>query len=144
MKQIVLRFGLLAVCFALLLQLGQYSLVTRRFSEEWMLGLFAMIFIGFGFAISRWIKTRQELKETSISNPPQAIINSQKIDQLQISKREYEVLQLIAKGHSNQEIAQQLFISESTVKTHVSKLLQKLDAKRRTQAVKIAKEFQII
>ena len=71
-------------------------------------------------------------------------INHKKIDALEISKREYEVLQKIADGLSNKEIAEALFLSESTIKTHVSSLLVKLDAKRRTQAVQIAKSLQII
>ena len=64
--------------------------------------------------------------------------------QLGISNREYEVLLEIAKGLSNKEIANRLFISESTVKTHVSNVLIKLGAKRRTQAINIAKSLTII
>ena len=64
--------------------------------------------------------------------------------QLGISNREYEVLLEIAKGLSNKEIANRLFISESTVKTHVSNVLIKMDAKRRTQAISIAKSLAII
>tara|TARA_R110002094_G_scaffold162182_1_gene147055 strand:- start:371 stop:673 length:303 start_codon:yes stop_codon:yes gene_type:complete len=71
-------------------------------------------------------------------------IDQNQIESLNISSREYEVLQLISKGHSNKEIAEKLFLSESTIKTHVSSLLLKLDAKRRTQAVTIAKDLNII
>ena len=71
-------------------------------------------------------------------------INYKKIEELQISNREYEVLQKIAEGLSNKEVADTLFLSESTIKTHVSKILIKLNAKRRTQAVQIAKTLQII
>ena len=67
-----------------------------------------------------------------------------KIEELGLSKREYEVLQEIALGLSNQEIADKLFVSESTIKTHVSNLLIKLDAKRRTQAIRISKSLNII
>ena len=66
------------------------------------------------------------------------------ISELEITKREYEVLQEIASGLSNKEIANKLFLSESTIKTHVSNLLVKLDAKRRTQAIQIAKDFNIL
>jgi ATP/maltotriose-dependent transcriptional regulator MalT len=62
---------------------------------------------------------------------------------LGISKREYEVLELIAQGLSNQEIADRLFVSTSTVKTHVSNVLAKLDARRRTQAIQRAKALHI-
>ena len=71
-------------------------------------------------------------------------IDHQKIKELDISSREYEVLQEIASGLSNKEIADKLFLSESTIKTHVSNLLVKLNAKRRTQAVQIAQELNIL
>jgi len=67
-----------------------------------------------------------------------------KIKELGISEREYEVLVEISKGLSNKEIGEKLFVSESTVKTHVSNLLVKLDAKRRTQALQRAKNLRII
>ena len=75
---------------------------------------------------------------------PDISINTEKIAELGISKREYEVLLQISKGQSNKEIADELFVSESTVKTHVSNLLLKLDAKRRTQAIQKAKNMGII
>jgi len=71
-------------------------------------------------------------------------IDLEKVEALEISKREYEVLQQIASGLSNKEIGEKLFLSESTVKTHVSNLLVKLNAKRRTQAIQIAKDYQIL
>ena len=71
-------------------------------------------------------------------------INHEKISELEISKREYEVLKEIALGLSNKEIADKLFLSESTIKTYVSNLLVKLNAKRRTQAIQKAKILQII
>ena len=71
-------------------------------------------------------------------------INHKKIKDLDISKREYEVLLGISEGLSNKEIGEKLFVSESTIKTHVSNLLSKLNAKRRTQALQIAKGFNII
>lgn len=71
-------------------------------------------------------------------------IDQQKIKSLEITDREYEVLQLISKGLSNKEIASQLFLTESTIKTHVSNLLVKLNAKRRTQAIQVAQELNIL
>lgn len=65
-------------------------------------------------------------------------------ESLNISKREYEILELMSKGLSNQEIADQLFVSVNTVKTHTSNLFSKLDVKRRTQAVMKAKEIGLI
>ena len=71
-------------------------------------------------------------------------IDHQKIKALEITDREYEVLERISEGLSNKEIGEKLFVSESTIKTHVSNLLSKLNAKRRTQAVQIAKDLQIL
>ena len=63
---------------------------------------------------------------------------------LGITPREHEILQLIASGLSNREIAERLFVSENTVKTHASRLLDKLSARRRTEAVQRAKEAGLI
>lgn len=78
------------------------------------------------------------------SKEAQSKINHNKISELGISKREYEVLCEIALGLSNTEIAQKIYVSESTVKTHISNLLLKLNARRRTEAVRIARELNII
>jgi DNA-binding NarL/FixJ family response regulator len=75
---------------------------------------------------------------------PKNVIDTNKIEELEITIREYEVLKHISEGLSNKEIGENLFVSESTIKTHVSNLLLKLNAKRRTEAVKNAKEYQII
>ena len=96
--------------------------------------------------ISRIYFTERKEESAPILNTQDSspLIDKAKIKELGISNREYEVLELIGKGHSNQEIAQQLFISESTVKSHVSNLLSKLDAKRRTQALTNAKAQGIL
>ncbi len=66
------------------------------------------------------------------------------VSQLELSKRELEILSLLAHGHSNQEIAAKLFVSLSTVKTHIQNLFEKLDVKRRIQAVEKAKRLNLI
>ena len=71
-------------------------------------------------------------------------VNSKRLEELQITPRELEILELIAKGMSNREIAEKLFVSENTVKTHSSRVFDKLGAKRRTQAVQLGKEFGLI
>ena len=72
------------------------------------------------------------------------VLNETKLTALGITPRELEILGLIAKGLSNREIAEKLFVSENTVKTHSSRLFDKLSAKRRTQAVLMAKEMGLI
>jgi DNA-binding NarL/FixJ family response regulator len=71
-------------------------------------------------------------------------IDQQKIEELGLSTREYEVLLEVSRGLSNKEIGQKLFVSESTVKTHVSNILVKLSARRRTEAIQIARDLRII
>ena len=71
-------------------------------------------------------------------------LNDTNLSKTGMSKREFEVLELIAAGLSNQEIAEKLFVSPSTVKTHVSNVLAKLDASRRTEAVARAKELRLL
>lgn len=83
-------------------------------------------------------------KEVLIVAPADFIPDQRAVEQANLSPREMEVLQLMAKGMSNGEIATQLFVSLSTVKTHSSNLFVKLDAKRRTQAIEKAKRLKII
>ncbi len=100
---------------------------------EYIMVLIAIVFFGIGIFINNKNKN---------TNPNK--IDLQKIKDLGLSKREYEVLKEVASGLSNQEIADKLFVSESTIKTHVSNLLVKLNAKRRTQAIQISKDLNII
>lgn len=145
MQKLVFKFGLLATALLLLVKVSQYSMLTHNLSNEIWIGIFALLFLGFGVMISQiYFRQKQQSLISEISNNETPPLNIKKIEELKISKREYEVLELIDKGLSNQEIASQLFISESTVKTHVSNLLSKLNAKRRTQAINIAKELRIL
>ena len=72
------------------------------------------------------------------------MLNESLVAQLELSKRELEILGLLAQGHSNQEIAAKLFVSLSTVKTHIQNLFEKLDVKRRIQAVEKARRLNLI
>ena len=77
-------------------------------------------------------------------NSSEFILNEEELFNRKISKRELEVLTLMAKGLSNQEIATSLFVSLNTVKTHSAKLFEKLEVKRRTQAIETAKKLQLL
>ena len=103
---------------------------------EFVIARSAIVFFIIGIQINK--------KSLHKSTYPSEEINHQKIKDLEITSPEYEVFQAISEGLSNKEIANKLFLSESTIKTHVSNLLVKLNAKRRTQALQIAKDFQII
>lgn len=136
MKKTILVFGLLILALLLLFQFSKYAIISSDLKVELIVAVIAIIFFFVGVYINK--------KSLHKSVEPTVAINHQKIKDLDISNREYEVLQKIAEGLSNKEIAESLFLSESTIKTHVSNLLVKLDAKRRTQAVKKAKSFQIL
>lgn len=112
-------------------------------------GLIALIFMGLGVWITlKLVKPKMEtvIIETEVYRaPPQTFaINKAELERLAISRRELEVLQFMALGLSNAEIAEQMFVSLNTVKTHSSKLFEKLDVKRRTQAVETARRAGII
>jgi DNA-binding CsgD family transcriptional regulator len=84
------------------------------------------------------------VKEVPVHAPQPLTLNAAKLGDLGITPRELEILGLIAQGLSNRGIAERLFVSENTVKTHSSRLFDKLSAKRRTQAVQIGKELGLI
>lgn len=136
MKKTILVFALLIVALFTIFKISKYSIVFGNTSIEYIIAIIAVVFFIIGIYINKK-SLHQPLKPTTK-------IDAQKIEELEISKREYEVLKGISLGLSNKEIADKLFISESTIKTHVSNLLLKLNAKRRTQAIQIAKDHNIL
>ena len=84
------------------------------------------------------------IREVPVSVDAAFVLNETKLNELGITRRELEILELIAQGLSNREIAEKLFVSENTVKTHSSRLFDKLSAKRRTQAVQIGRKLGLI
>lgn len=105
-------------------------------------GLLAMIFTGLGIWMGLRLTNPKVVIKEKEADP--FLVDEARIKASKISKREYDVLCLMAQGLSNQEIADQLFISLNTVKTHASKLFNKLDAKRRTQAIQEAQRRGLI
>jgi DNA-binding CsgD family transcriptional regulator len=118
-------------------------------SFEIYIGFIAIIFTGLGIWLALKlskpkIKTVVVEKEVIITRNENFVLNSLMVSELELSKRELEILGLLAQGHSNQEIAAKLFVSLSTVKTHLQNLFLKLDVKRRTQAIEKAKRLSLI
>lgn len=138
MRKTILVFSALIIALLVLFQLSEYSVTSGNWKIEFVIAGIAVLFFFIGVYMNK--KSLQK-DPPSI---PSITIDEEKIVALGISKREYEILGKIHEGLSNKEIAAQLFVSESTVKTHISNLFVKLDAKRRTQAIQKAKEYEII
>lgn len=135
MKKTIFVFSALTIALLVLFQISTYSVASGNFTLEFVIAIIAVLFFFIGIYFNKKKKLGADISK---------IIDAQKIKELEITLREYEVLEQISKGLSNKEIGEKLFLSESTIKTHVSNLLVKLNAKRRTQAVQNAKELNII
>jgi NarL family two-component system response regulator LiaR len=145
MKRHILIYGLLGGVLITLLKLIEYRFLIIERSIEIYGGLIAAVFAALGIWLGLRFTRRQEtvvLREVPAGAP--FVLNENKLEELRITPRELEILQLIAGGLSNREIAEKLFVSENTVKTHSSRLFDKLSAKRRTQAVQLGKELRLI
>ena len=118
-------------------------------SFEIYIGFIAVIFTTLGIWLALKlskpkIETVVVEKEVYVHRNENFVLDTSLIAKLELSKRELEILNLLAQGHSNQEIAAKLYISLSTVKTHIQNLFEKLDVKRRIQAVEKAKRLNLI
>ncbi len=139
MRRTIIIYGIAMAALIGLLKLVEYKYLVRDIPLEFYVGLVALLFTSLGI----WVGLRlTRPKVIDLSAPFE--IDTANLQKLGISKREYEVLELISCGHSNQEIADKLFVSISTIKSHVANLFAKLDANRRTQAIRRAKELRII
>jgi len=135
----IILYGVAMAVLIGVLKFVEYRFYIRDLTIEMYIGLIAVIFIAIGiWAGRRLTRTRVNTSATAFE------LDESELRRLSITKREYEILQLIAEGLSNREIADKLFVSSSTVKTHLSNLFMKLDARRRTQAVQRAKELRLL
>ncbi|RZJ15938.1 MAG: response regulator transcription factor [Acinetobacter sp.] len=147
-KQIIL-YGISFAFLLALLKWLEIRYVVFQHSFEIYAGAIALIFtiLGIWLALKLAkpkIETRIIEKEVFINRVDEFKFNKAAADNLGLSDREIEVLQLMANGLSNQEIADKLFISLNTIKTHVSRIFEKMNVKRRTQAIELAKNLSII
>jgi DNA-binding CsgD family transcriptional regulator len=163
MKLHILIYGVVGGLLVALLQWTQYRFLVLEHSTEIYAGLIAAVFAGVGIWLGlklRGARERIVVQEVQVAAPearsdaaPAGItpevgarfhLDEKRQRELGITRRELEVLELIAQGMSNREIAEKLFVSENTVKTHSSRVFDKLGAKRRTQAVQFGKEFGLL
>ena len=132
----ILLYGIALAAAALLLQWLEYQTLVRTYAIELYVLLVAVLFTGLGI----WVGYRLTGRGKSEGFEK----NTRALSALGISDREYEVLVLLAGGHTNKEIADRLFVSPNTVKTHLANLYGKLEVSRRTQAIHKAKALRLI
>ncbi|MCR9131502.1 MAG: response regulator transcription factor [bacterium] len=137
MKKTILIYGLAMAMLLFLLEYFEYKYLVRDLSVEILILIIASVFAALGL----WAGSKLLTPKPSQSDFTR---NDKALHFLQISDRELEVLEQVAKGLSNQQIADTLFVSVNTVKTHLKNLYEKLEVKRRTQAVEKARELKLI
>jgi len=150
MKRHVLLYGAVGGILVAVLQWTQYRFLVIEHSGEIYGALIAVLFAGLGIWLGLRLKSARErivVREVPVPVAQAAAPfspNDKKREDLSMTRRELEILELVAQGLSNREIANKLFVSENTVKTHCSRAFDKLGAKRRTQAVQLGKELGLI
>ncbi|WP_337042409.1 helix-turn-helix transcriptional regulator [Emticicia sp. 17c] len=149
----VIIYGFSLAILLFLMHWLQLRLIVFNHALEIYIGAIALIFTALGIWLALKLTKpkvqvqiiEQIIEKTNAAEAPEIFkANESILTELGISKRELEVLQLMATGLSNQEIALKLFVSLNTIKTHTSKVFEKLDVKRRTQAIEKAKRLNII
>ena len=151
MKKTVLGYGILAGVLIALLKAVEYRYLVVEHSLEIYGGIIAALFAALGIWLGlKLTKTRVVTREVRVPVEVPVPVggpfkrNDKRLEELGITARELEILEAMAAGLSNREIAERLFVSENTVKTHATRLFTKLSAQRRTQAVQLAKEAGLI
>lgn len=143
----VLLYGLAGGALIAVLKYIEYQHFVRAYPTELYGGVVALIFtiIGIHFGL-RWTKPKEVVvvREVEVRVGGPFALNAEKLRELGLTPREHEILGLIAAGLSNREIAERLFVSENTVKTHSSRVFEKLGVNRRVQAVQRGKELGLI
>ena len=147
-RHILLYSAVMAILVFALKWLQWKYLITDNSSDIYT-GLIAIIFTLLGIWTATQlakpkIQTVVIEKEIYVSLPSDFTINEIELKKLNLTTREYEVLQLLAQGYANSEIAARLFLSLSTIKTHASNLFMKMDVKSRTQAIEKANRLKIM
>jgi DNA-binding CsgD family transcriptional regulator len=146
MRKHVLLYGLLAGVLIAGLRLIEYRWLVVEHSVEIYGALVAAVFASLGIWLGLRLTRRTEtvVQELLVPAPVEFVRDQRRLDALGITRRELEILELIAEGLSNREIAERVHVSENTVKTHSSRVFDKLGARRRTQAVQLGKQLRLI
>lgn len=139
-------FGLVCGVLIAVLELIEYRFLVIEHSLQIYGGLVAILFAGLGIWLGRRLAQRRldRVGAVAVRTDAGFVVDRQRLESLGITPREHQILELIAAGLSNREIAEKLYVSENTVKTHSRRLFDKLNARRRTQAVQLAKQAGLI
>jgi DNA-binding NarL/FixJ family response regulator len=143
----ILLYGVSGGVLIAVLKLTEYRFLVVEHTVEIYVALVAALFAGLGIWLGLTLTRKRPamiIKEIPARAADPFVADETRVSQFGITARELEILGLIASGLSNREIAGRLFVSENTVKTHSSRLFDKLGAKRRTQAVQIGKTARLI
>ena len=151
MKQVLLYAAVGGLLIALL-RVIEYKHYVRAYPAEVYGGLIAILFTAVGGWLGlRWTHRRErevvlvkEVVREVVRDASPFVLNAERLRELGLTPREHEILGLIAEGLSNREIGERLFVSENTVKTHSSRLFDKLGVSRRLQAVQKGREWGLI
>jgi DNA-binding CsgD family transcriptional regulator len=146
MKKEVLLYGVGGGLLIAALKLVEYRFLVVEHSLEIYGGVIALLFAAVGIRLGLTLtRTKEVVVVREVTAPPAPFVRDEaKVTELGITPRELEILQHIAAGLSTREIAGTLFVSENTVKTHASRLFDKLGVNRRTQAVHVGKRLGLI
>lgn len=144
----VIGYGAVFAILMLVVRWLEIRYIIMAHAFEIYAGAIALIFTCLGIWLAlKLVKPKiqtQVIEKEVYKTTTDFVFNQESFEKLGLSKRELEVLQLMARGASNQEIADQLFVSLNTIKTHVSRLFEKLEVKRRTQAIELAQKLALI
>lgn len=145
----IIIYGLTMAALIFGLKWLQWNFLIVDNSIELFIGVIAIGFTLLGFWIAKQIMSpksrRKEETFTSEMTPSKDfVVNQYELNKLKLTKREYEILELLVQGYRNAEIAKALYLSISTIKTHVSNLYSKLEVKSRYQAITKAKRMEIV
>lgn len=145
MKKHILIYGVVAGILVVVLRLIEYRWLVIDHSLEIYGGLVAIIFASVGIWLGlKLTRKTVEIREVLVPVGGPFVRDEAQVEALGLTPRELEILEFMAAGLSNREIAERAFVSENTVKTHASRVLEKLGAARRTQAIQRAKELRLI
>ena len=142
------EIALYGVCGGILiavLRVAEYRFLVLQHSVEIYGAIVAAVFAGLGIWLGGTVTKKKPevvVREVRVDGP--FVLDENRVRELQLTPRELEILGLIAQGLSNKEIAERVFVSENTVKTHASRVFDKLGARRRTEAVQLGKSWRLI